>query len=298
MSPARRAMLLMAAFSALWAAIEGVAAGVLQRHSPWQVVWTRYAAHVVLMLLVWGWREPASLLRTRRPVFQLARALLMVAMPGSWVLAQQAGLHPQTLMAIFWVSPLLIVAFAALAGERSGALPWLAALGGYAGTLLLHPPARITPLPALAFAVSMAASFALYVVMTRSLRTETTRANLFYTAFGVLLALTPALPAFWTTPTAADLLVMVTVGVLGFGALYLLDRLCATAPVSPTAPFAYLQGLLALGASLAIGTAGFSPRRAALGGALIALACLFLWVRDSRPRAAAGRDPAAPTAAC
>ena len=86
MSPRRRAMLLMLGFVTLWALIEAMAAHVLRRYSPYQVVWTRYAVHLLLMLLVWGWRQPATLWRTGRPVFQLARSLLMLGMPASWII--------------------------------------------------------------------------------------------------------------------------------------------------------------------------------------------------------------------
>ncbi|MGQ3076253.1 MAG: hypothetical protein ACT7A5_34725, partial [Ferrovibrionaceae bacterium] len=64
MTANRRAILLMLAFVLLWAGIEAMAANVLRHYSPYQVVWTRYAVHLALMLALWGWREPASLWQT------------------------------------------------------------------------------------------------------------------------------------------------------------------------------------------------------------------------------------------
>jgi drug/metabolite transporter (DMT)-like permease len=279
-------MLLMVAFAALWALVEAIAAYVLRRYSPYQVVWTRYAVHVALMLALWGWREPASLWRTPRPVFQLARSMLMLGMPASWVIGQQMGLDSATLMAVFWVSPLLIIALAAaFGGERVPAGVWIAGIVGYAGALLLHPPAGWPPWPLLGFAVAMALCFSAYVVMTRSLRSEPTRVNLFYTAFGVLVALTPAMPVVWTMPNAVDLMVMVAIGVLGYFCLYFLDRMAHAAPVSIPASFAYVQLAIFLGmGTVTGGFGGHSPRREIAGLVLVGAACLYLWAREARPR--------------
>jgi drug/metabolite transporter (DMT)-like permease len=293
MSDNRRAMLLMITSVVLWAAVEALAAPLLRLYSPYQVVWTRYATHIALMVLVWGWREPASLWRTRRPGYQLARSLLMVAMPASWVIGMQSGVWPDTLMAIFWASPLIIMGLArVLAGERARPALWAVALAGYLGALVLHPPGRVEPLQLLAFPVGMALSFSLYVVMTRSLRTEPTRANLFYTAFGVLIVLTPFMPGVWIKPAAKDLLAMIGVGVIGYFALLALDRMAHAAPVSISAPFTYLQIPASLGIALAVGAGGgHSMRRTAVGLLLIAGTAICLWVREPRLRIVDGQAP-------
>ena len=50
-----------------------------------------------------------ALVRTRRPVFHLARSMLMLGMPASWVIGMQAGLPGGVVMTGFWISPLLIL---------------------------------------------------------------------------------------------------------------------------------------------------------------------------------------------
>ena len=236
-------MLLAIAFVVGWTVVELIAAGVLARVSPFQVVWTRYVVHLVLMLLVFGWRRPARLWRSRRPAYQLLRSLLMVGMPASWIFAMQAGVDAGLLMAIFWLSPLIVLALARIMlAEVAPAGVWIAALIGWAGAFLVlgHNALPAAPM-LLLLPLAMAACFSLYVVMTRSLRDEETRANLFYSAGGVALFLTPFMPAVWATPAAGDLLVMSAVGVLGFLSLLALDRMAAAAPVSRTAPMLYLQ---------------------------------------------------------
>ncbi len=289
----RRAMLLAMAFIAVWTLVELVAAGVLARVSPFQVVWTRYVVHLALMLLLF-WRRPWSLWRTSRPVYQLLRSLLMVGMPASWIFAMQSGVDGGLLMAIFWVSPLLVLVLARLLlGEVAPAGIWIAAGVGWIGAFLVLGHAAMPASPmSLILPLAMALSFSLYVVMTRSLRDEGTPPNLFYSAGGVVLFLTPFMPVVWTTPAASDLLVMAAVGVLGFLSLLALDRMAAEVAVSRTAPVLYLQVPATIVLLAAVG--GGVTWRMAAGLLLIALAAWWTWSRDHRvgDRAAGAAAPA------
>ena len=284
MNANRRAILLMVAFVLLWAAIEAMAAQVLAQYSPYQVVWTRYAVHLALMLAVWGWREPASLWQTRRPVFHLSRSLLMLGMPASWVIGMQMGVPANTVMTVFWVSPLLILGLAwVFLKDRVPVAIWVATLIAGLGGLLVHGLHSLPSPALLVFPFSMALCFSAYVVMTRSLRTETTRTNLFYTAVGVFVALTPAMPDLWITPSLPDLATMVAVGLLGYVALFTLDRMAAAAPVSISAPFAYLQIAFTVPLFFIAGLGhDMSIRRTALGLLMIAGAALFVWLLEPR----------------
>jgi drug/metabolite transporter (DMT)-like permease len=280
MNAARYSMLLMTAFGVLWAVLESVAMHLSRGYSPYQVVWTRYAVHLGFMLAVWGWRQPLSLISTRRPVFQFARSALMLIMPVSFVVGVTRGLDRDTLMAVFWVTPLLVIALSSVfLRETATPMLCLAAASAVAGAVLLLSPEH-TPSSwrSLLWPLVMAGSFSLYVVMTRSLRTETTRANLFYTAFGVFLALSPLLPAVWVTPTPHDLVVMVAIGLLGWLSLYCLDRLAAAVPVTETAPLSAVQVVATVGLGTLAGH--FQPRPEIWAGlALIAGAALLTWWR-------------------
>lgn len=282
MNGPRLSMLLAIAYVALWAVIEALAAKVLSRYSPYEVVWWRYAVHLGFMVAVWGWREPASLWRTKRPAFQLSRSMLMLGMPASWVMALQSGVNAGTLMSIFWLSPLLILAFAWIfLRERAPALVWLSCGVACVGAMLLTVPGPIPPPSLLVFPIGMAATFSLYVVMTRSLRSETTRANLFFTALGVFVVLTPVMPRVWVTPSLHDIGVFTGVGLLGYLALFALDRFAAAAPVSVAAPLVYLQLVF----TVAIGWL-LSGHRVTVwtlvGLLLITVAASFVWARAPR----------------
>jgi drug/metabolite transporter (DMT)-like permease len=107
---------------------------------------------------------------------------------------------------------------------------------------------------------------ALYIVLTRVLdRTDGVLTNLFYSAAGVLLALTPAVPFFWQTPSKRALAIAAVVGVLGFAVLWLLDLALRVWSAPRTAVFLFFQIVAATlvdavahqrftGASLWVGT--------------------------------------------
>lgn len=233
MNATRRGMLCMIAFALLWALVEVFASWLSRPYSPYQVVWARYGSHLAIMLAIWGWRDPLVLVRTRRPALQIARSLLMLVMPAAWIFSLQRGLAPDTVLAIFGVAPLIMCALAAvLLKERPTPAIWVSAAIVSAGAMFCLSLQLLPSLTAVAGALTSAGSFSLYVVMTRMLRGESLRANLFFTALGVFAALSLFVPKVWVMPTPHDALVMVLIGALGLLALLALDRTVKTAPVS------------------------------------------------------------------
>jgi drug/metabolite transporter (DMT)-like permease len=270
---------------ALWTAVEALAAGVLRTYSPYQVVFTRYAVHLALAAALWGGRDPIGLVRTGRPAAHVGRSLLMLVMPASWILAGERGVPVDTTLAVFWTSPLLVLALARLVlRERSPRAAWVLAALASAGAMALHRPRSLPPLELLAYPAAMALSFSLYLVATRALRTEPLRANLFHTALWVALPLSFAMPRLWSRPSLPDLAAMVGVGLLGFGALWALDRMAAAAPLGTAAPIVGLQAPMALGLATLAGAELPGPKRA-LAAALVvaAAAAAWAWRREPAP---------------
>ena len=237
-----RAIAGMLLFALCWAMLEALASAVLVGYSPFQVVFMRYVTHLVVLFALVGRRAPKPLWHTRRPVFQLTRSLLMVGMPVCFVYSIRLGLGLETTTALFWLSPLMILAGSGLFLRERAPLPiWLGVAFGVAAIWLLLGWGSLPPFELALLPLGMALTFSLYVVMTRSLRTEPTGTNLFYTAFGVVLVFGPFMPSVWVTPSPVALLVMCVVGLLGLVALYSLDRSTAQAPLAHTVPFLYLQ---------------------------------------------------------
>jgi drug/metabolite transporter (DMT)-like permease len=280
-------MLAMAAFASLWVLLESVVGARLQgRYHLMQVVWCRYAVHLITLVLLCAWTKPERLWRTGRPAYQLARSMLMLVMPLSFTLAIGVGTSGETIWSIFWLSPLLTVAIAhVLLAERAPWETWAAAaVGAVAAVVMLRPQRPSSPL-ALLLPILMALSFSAYVVMTRSLRHEATRANLLYSALGVFLVLTPIMPTIWIAPTLYDVGVLIGIGVTGLVALLALDRSASLAPVSSVAPVLYLHVVCLSAVGLLLH--GQHPSRGSVvGGSVIVAIVSFLWTRQSRRTAA------------
>lgn len=266
-SLAAAGLVLLAAL--FWTVTELLPTRLVAGHSLWQVVWLRYATHLLLMLAVLTPRHGLAWLRTRRPALQAGRGLLMVVMPASFIAAVgRVGI--ENVLAVFWLVPLLLLAFAAvLHRERARWLLWGAAVAAALGAqMILRPGPGVWA--ALPYGLGMGASFALYVVLTRSLRDENTAANLFYSALAVFVPLTFFVPAFWSPLGWRDGLVMAGVGISGLGVLWAVDRATDLAPISGIAPLFSLEVVL-IGVAAPL-LAGMRPGRLALAGTLLILA--------------------------
>jgi drug/metabolite transporter (DMT)-like permease len=238
-------------------------------YSPFEIVWIRYGAHLLLMIVLWGPTAPGRLVRTARPGLHAIRALTMLGMPAAFVLAIMHAPRDRVL-SLVTVEPLLAMVLAAVwLGERVRARQWAAGAVACAGALMLFPPSGIPRGSWVIPALSVAACFALYQALTRFMREETGAARLFYTALGVWLPLSLGLPWFWRTPTLHDLVLMSAVGVLGFLSLLGIDRALDAAPVSRVAPFALAQPVA--GVVVEVVLLAQAPSPAQLGGILVVL---------------------------
>lgn len=240
----RFAMLAMAIAMVLWVVVEGLGVAVIARIPPLQLVWSRYLVHLLFMLLLVAPRTGFGFLRTRHPLVQLGRSLLMLGMPAAW-LAAADRLSLSTVMGIFWLTPLAaIVGAVVVLGERvSPRLLGLAVIG-YLGTVaILRPPMPGDLIGVLLVGV-MLGCFAGYLVLTRWLRREPTETNLFYTALGVFVAMLPFMPSLWQPVPLMTWLPIVVIGLLGYLVLHQLDRALHLAPVALVAPVVFLQPLI------------------------------------------------------
>ena len=285
-----RSMLLIVVFALMWAAEEALLARVLSRQSVAQAVWLRFMFHVLALFALWGWRDPASLWRTQRPVSQLARSLCLVAMPVFWLLGRKAGGDAPTMLSIFWLAPLLILLLARWwLNERASLGLWLATSIGSVGAWVLLAPATLPSLRLLMHPLGMAAAFSAFVVLTASLRGETTRANLFYAGLGACLALAPLVPSVWVAPAAAELLMLAAVALFGLGGLLALQRLVACGPLAPSLPMIYLQLPFAVGMAWSAGAAPLWHTW--LGSTLICAAAAAAWALEVRRHGALQTSP-------
>jgi len=239
----RTGIVLICLVSFIWALMETIIQYIPGEYSLYQVVWVRYATHLLFMLVVFGPRHGRKLVSTRRPGLQILRATMMLIMPVSFIIAVEY-MRAGNILTIFWLSPLLIVALSMLLlKERVSWHYWLIAFVGLVCVVILTNPNRSITAIGILLSVAMGLSFSLYLVMTRMLREESTITNLFYTALGVLVLLSFRLPTFWKPLTLQSGLMMALVGLLGFALLWVLDKALDMTSSAAVAPFLYSQVL-------------------------------------------------------
>jgi len=235
---ARGAALLVLA-TALFASMDAIGKGLMQRHDPFQVVWARYAAQAVIVAIIVSPRL-GRVIRTARPGLQVIRsALLFMATLCGFFAFSVMPLADAT--AIFQTAPLAITALAALVlREPVGPRRWAGVMIGFLGALIIVRPGADVFQPAALLPMLGALFFAGYSIATRFLgRDESYWTTFLYTAaLGALIA-SAFVPLVWVTPTWGDAALMLAMGAIGSAGQFLLIVAFNTAPASAIAPFTY-----------------------------------------------------------
>lgn len=214
-----------------------------QSYPVMQVVWARYAFHVLLMVLFLGWHHGTGLVRMRRPGLQLARG-------GVLTVATIVFFHALSLMpiaeasAIAFLSPVMVTALAIpLLGERSNASVWSAVTLGFAGTLLIIRPGSAVFTWNAMWPLTTALCFAGYQIITRKLsgqdKPETT---LFMSALIGCAVMSLIAPFHWQpVADAGDWLLFASMGLTGSVSHWLIIKAFEHAPAPLLAPLVYVQ---------------------------------------------------------
>jgi drug/metabolite transporter (DMT)-like permease len=221
-----------------------------------QVVFFRSACALLPVLVVYAWRrELMAAVRTGRPFGHLGRGMISVC--GMFLnFAALARLPLVDATAISFASPLITVIFAALLlKEDVRIFRWSAVVVGFVGVLVMLWPyldlvgkmtastaTTVGALCALASAFTNAGS----VIQTRRLTdSETTSSIVFYFSLICAIAGLATWPFGWETPSAGELVALISIGVLGGLSHIILTESYRYAPASVVAPFDYLAMLWA-----------------------------------------------------
>lgn len=250
-----------------------------------QVVWVRYASHVLWMLVFIWPRLGSRLFRTRRLRFQIGRGLLLLIT----TVLSIAGLHYLPLAevtAMGFVAPLLVVVLSALIlREKIGPRRWGAVIVGFVGVLIVVRPGGGVASWPVVFPLAMAFSYALYQIVARILATtENASMTLFYTGLTGMVGASVFLPFVWVTPTDPFIIaLMLLTGFLGGAGHLLLTLAFGLAPPSLLQPFLFSQLILSTGAGWVF--FGTVPDAISLGGiGVIGAAGLYVWYRETYGR--------------
>jgi drug/metabolite transporter (DMT)-like permease len=208
------------------------------------LVWARYTVHCLLMLIFLGPSQGTRLVATSRPVAQILRAVLLIAVTGFAMAAFRVMPLAET-TALLFVTPLIVALLAGpMLGERVGAPRWLAALVGFAGTLLIARPGGALVIDGIVYTTIAAICYSIYQIQTRKMAaTERPLTMVFYTALVGTVAMSLALPWMWygPTPDTPQTLMICSLALYGGTGHFLLTHAFRHAPASTLAPFLYGQ---------------------------------------------------------
>jgi drug/metabolite transporter (DMT)-like permease len=276
-----RAVFYMLLSALCFALVEVLGARFIQDVSLYQLVWGRYAIHLLFMLVILGPRYKTTLVRTPHLKLQIIRSLTMLAMPLSFI-AASASMSANNIWSVYWLSPLMMLGLSvSVLHESVGSIRWIAALVGFGGMLLIyHPDAGIFSLAVLP-ALVMGFAISLHLTLSRILRDDHPLTSLFHTALWVFATLSFLMPFVWQAPTLSDLVAIVVVGLIGMVTLFFLARSGETAPVPIVASFAYSEGIWTIVLQALV--FGIMPHKSTLLGALVVAAVtVFLFFHEVR----------------
>src|SRR3954453_11710287 len=246
------------------------------------------AAVPLVILLTLIWRQRATLPRLERPWLQLLRMVLSTAEVAAFFVAV-VYLPLADVITYYLACPIFVTALSAIIlREQVGWRRWSAVLVGFCGVLIaLQPSAQTISWPAL-IALGGGFSFALLMIVPRSLRATpdvVLAATQFAGTFSVGLVLAPFA---WVTPALPDLALFGLAGLISIGALLCTNRSLKLAPPSVVAPYQYAMILWAVLFGYLV--FGDIPSAATIVGAAIIIAAgLYIFIREQR----LGRETAA-----
>ena len=208
-----------------------------------QIVFLRYAIHLVLVATIHLPRHGRIMLRSANPRLQVFRALALLGATGCNFLAVQY--LPLTVTgSIAFTVPLLICALSVpLLGEQVGWRRWTAIGVGFLGVLVIVRPGTDAFHPATFLCLAAALSTAFYMLLTRKVASyDSAATSQFYVGIFATVFLLPVVPFFWSLPDTADgWVAFFAVGLFGFLGHQLITIASSLAPATVLAPFSYFQ---------------------------------------------------------
>ena len=208
-----------------------------------QIVFLRYAIHLVLVAAVHLPRHGRGMVRSRNLRLQFFRALALLGATMCNFLAVQY--LPLTVTgSIAFTVPLMICALSVpLLGEQVGWRRWSAIGVGFLGVLVIVRPGTDAFHPATLLCLVAALSTAFYMLFTRKVSSfDSAATSQFYVGIFATMFLLPVVPFFWSFSTTADgWFAFFAIGLFGFLGHQLITMASGLAPAAVLAPFSYFQ---------------------------------------------------------
>jgi drug/metabolite transporter (DMT)-like permease len=247
-------------------------------YSVGQLLWLRACA-ALIVLLPMAWRRRAEFMRLERPWLQLLRVTLSTLEVAAFFLAT-VYLPLADVITYYLACPIFVTALSAIVlRERVGWRRWSAVLIGFCGVLVaLGPSSNTVSWPAvIALAGSM--SFALLMLITRSLRATSDIVLASSQFIGTFLLGALLSPFGWVTPSLGSLGLFAAAGCISVAALLCVNRSLKLAPASVVVPYQY--SMIVWAVMFGIAVFGDVPSMATIAGAAIIIgAGLYIFLRE------------------
>lgn len=259
--------------SAKWLGLVGISAV--------QIVFLRYAIHLLLVAAIHLPRHGRGLVRTGSLKLQALRAMTLLGATVCNFLAVQY--LPLTVTgAIAFTVPLLICALSVpMLGESVGWRRWTAIGVGFLGVLVIVRPGTDAFHPAALLCLAAALSTAFYMLFTRRVSGfDSAATSQFYVGIFATISLLPLVIFHWSWPTTPDgWFAFFAVGIFGFVGHQLITMAAGLAPASVLAPFAYFQIIFLASASWLVFN---QPPDVWLyiGAPIVIGSGLYIWLRE------------------
>lgn len=267
---------------ALFALMDSGMKWLAPHYPPMQVAALRGLASLPFALL-WALADggPGQLVRVRWPV-HLLRGLLGVVLLSAFAFALRRMPLAEA-YAIFFVTPLIITALAALfLRETVGWRRWVAIGVGMCGVIIVLRPTGHSILTVGGAAMLVAAlAYSISAIAVRVLgRTDSTQSMVFWMLAMLSLFATAIAWPEWTPIRGEDWWVLLGIGITGTVGQYLVTYAFSASPASTVAPFEYTA--LAWGMALDwLLWRTFPDAPMLIGASVIILAGIYLLRRES-----------------
>jgi drug/metabolite transporter (DMT)-like permease len=256
-------------------------------YSVGQLLWLRACAALLLLAPV-IWQQRAAFRGLERPWLQLLRVTLSTIEVAAFFLAT-VYLPLADVITYYLACPVFVTALSGIVlREKIGWRRWSAVLVGFCGVLIaLRPSASTVSWPAL-IALAGSTSFAVLMLITRSLR-ATPDIVLASTQFIGTFALGALMSPFgWIAPSLSSLGLFALAGLISVSALMCVNRSLKLAPASVVVPYQY--SMIVWAVLFGYFVFGDVPQVATIVGATIIIAAgIYIFLREQ----ALGREDSA-----
>jgi drug/metabolite transporter (DMT)-like permease len=206
------------------------------------VVWARYLVHTLLMAGIFLPQSGLRVLRTKRPLWQLVRALCLLSTSLLFTAALLV-IPLAEATAVNFLAPVLVTALSVpLLGEHVSRGQWLAVICGFIGVIIIIHPGGELFTPAVLLPFCSALCFCFYQLLTRKLaKYDSPTTSNFFAGLCNTLVMSALVPFFWQVPTLTHGVLMLALGSCGMTAHLFLTQAFRLAAPALLAPFGYCQ---------------------------------------------------------